>query len=333
MRVSALTIPLLVLALACAICACAGISCGKQPAASNGKRIVIGLVAKSQANIVFQAAYKGARDAARDLGPSYGVEVELRWMTPPDENPQKQAEAIEQLARSGAQGIAVSCSDANILTPAIDKVTDLGAAVMCFDSDAPRSKRFCFFGTDDAACGALVMKHLAEQMGERGRIAILAGNQSAPNLQARVQGVRDELVRHPGIALVPNGVFYHGETPEQAAETVNRAQSTTPGITGWAMIGGWPLFTHDALSWQPGSVKVVSVDALPPQLAYLESGHVQVLLAQNCYGWGVTAVRVLLDKIVRGTNPAETRIIDPLTVVTKDTQAAYARNWETWLGK
>ena len=321
---------LLFIALTAAV---AGLSCAKKSADNGGKTILIGMVAKSQSNIVFQAAYKGARDAARDLAASYGVQVEVRWMTPPDENPQKQAEAIEQLARSGAQGIAVSCSDANILTPAIDKAVELGASVMCFDSDAPRSKRFCFFGTDDTDCGVMVMKRLAEAMGEKGEIAILAGNQSAPNLQARVRGVRDELARHPGMTLAANGVFYHAETPEQAAEAVNRAQSTTPTIQGWAMIGGWPLFTRDALAWAPGSVKVVAVDALPPQLAYLASGHVQLLLAQNCYGWGAMSVRVLLDKIVHGKNPEQARIIDPLTLVTKENQAEYGRNWEQWLGK
>ena len=34
------------------------------------------------------------------------------------------------------------------------------------------------------------------------------------------------------------------------------------------MIGGWPLFTADALKWPAGTVKVVSVDALPAQLNY-----------------------------------------------------------------
>src|SRR5690242_19037770 len=83
------------------------------------RKVVIGLVAKSQSNPVFQAAYAGAKAAARELGPEYNAEVTIDWQTPPDEDAQKQAEAIEQLARSGAEGIAVSSSDANTLTPAI----------------------------------------------------------------------------------------------------------------------------------------------------------------------------------------------------------------------
>ncbi|MFQ5505274.1 MAG: substrate-binding domain-containing protein, partial [Planctomycetota bacterium] len=211
---------------------------------------------------------------------------------------------------------------------------ELGAFVLCFDSDAPRSKRFCFFGTDDATCGAMVMKELAGSMEGSGSIAILAGNQTAPNLQKRVDGVKRELARHPGISLVEDGVFHHPETPEQAAETINRAQTTSPEIGGWAMVGGWPLFTRDALRWEPGSVKVVAVDALPAQLAYLESGHVEVLLAQDCYGWGYRSVEILLARILDGKDPeGGPKLFDPLRRVRKADVTEYRRNWARWLGR
>lgn len=297
------------------------------------KNVTIGLVAKSQANPVFQAAYTGAKEAAIELGPQYGVSVVIDWQTPPEEDAQKQAEAIEQLARGGAQGIIVACSDANTLTPAINKAVDLGASVICFDSDAPRSKRMCYYGTDDITCGNVVMKELAEIMGGRGTIAILAGNQTAPNLQKRAQGVTEELDRHPGMKLLPDGIFYHPETPEQACEAVNTAQSTNPQIEGWALIGGWPLFAKNALRWKPGSIKVVSVDALPAQLSYIKSGHVAALYAQDCYGWGYKTVQMLLDKIVKGQNPPSERIVDPLTRVTLENVEEYGKNWDKWLGK
>ena len=301
--------------------------------AADQKKITIGLVAKSQSNPVFQAAYAGAKDGAKELGPKYGVEVTIDWQTPPDEDAQKQAEAIEQLARGGAQGIVVSCSDANTVTPAINKAVELGSTVMCFDSDAPRSKRLCCYGTDDATCGKLVMKELARVMNDKGMIAILAGNQTAPNLQKRVQGVKDELKNHPNMKLIADGVFYHPETPEQAAEAVNTAQTTHPEIEGWAMIGGWPLFAKNALKWAPGSVKVVSVDALPAELGYVRSGYVAALYAQDCYGWGHKSVEILLNKIVKGESPKDVKIVDPLTKVTKDNADEYVKNWDKWLKK
>jgi ribose transport system substrate-binding protein len=303
--------------------------------AQDKKKITIGLVAKSQSNAVFQAAYSGAKDAAKELGEKYNADITIDWQTPTDEDAQKQAEAIDALARNGAAGIAVSCSEANTVTPAINRAVAAGSIVMCFDSDAPRSKRMCYYGTDDATCGKTVMAELAKAMGDKGTIAILAGNQSAPNLQARVKGVRDELKNHPEMKELNdgNGVFYHPETPEDAARAVQSAQTTNPGIQGWAMIGGWPLFTKNALKWEPGSVKVVAVDALPAQIPYVQQGFVESLYAQDCYGWGHKSVEILMEKIVNGKDPESPRIIDPLTKVTKGNADEYVKNWNKWLGK
>src|SRR6059058_5686520 len=135
------------------------------------KSYTIGLVAKSQGNPVFQAARVGAMDAARDLGRKYGVEIKIDWRTPNEEDAQKQAEAIEQLVLAGADGIAVSCSDANKLTDAINSAVKKGVPVATFDSDAPASKRFVTFGIDDIKCGQQVMNELAKVMNGKGTIA------------------------------------------------------------------------------------------------------------------------------------------------------------------
>jgi ribose transport system substrate-binding protein len=300
-------------------------------------KITIGIVAKSQTNQVFQAAHQGAKDAAKELGPKYGYDIEIKIETPVDEDAQKQAQAVRELASSGAAGIAVSCSEAGTLRDAIDEAVDKKIPVMCFDSDSPQSKRFAYYGTDDVACGTRVAAELVKVMGDKGNVAILCGNQAAPNLQARQKAVRDELAKYPNIKIVD--AVYHPEKSEDAAKAVQQEQTAHPEITGWAMIGGWPLFAEDALKWQPGTVKVVSVDALPPQLKYLESGHVQMLLAQDCYGWGYKSVQILLDKIKYDKSPENVKVIDPLQAVTKDggngskSAKEFAANWDKWLGK
>jgi len=303
-------------------------------AGEGGKRkILIGFIGKNLTNDVFQAAQTGAKHAAKELSEKYGVEVELEIRTPNDEDATKQAEAIEALTRQGALGIAVSCSEANTVQPAIDKAVSKGVAVMCFDSDAPSSKRFAYYGTDDKACGERTLDELAKAMGGKGTVAILGGNQSAPNLQARVAGAKAALAKYPDMKLNEPGVFYHVETPEKSAEAVQTAQNANPGIQGWAFIGGWPLFTTDALKWPAGSVKVASVDALPAQLGYLKSGHVEVLLAQDCYGWGTQSMKILLEKIIENKQPADARVVDPLTRVTKENVDEFGKNWEKWLAK
>src|SRR5437763_9939515 len=168
--------------------------------AQTKKAYTIGVVAKSQNNPVFQAARVGATDAARDLGKKYGIEIKIDWRTPNEEDAQKQAEAIEQLVLAGADGVAVSCSDANKLTDAINSAVKNGVPVATFDSDAPNSKRFVTYAIDDVKCGQQVMEELAKLMGGRGVVPVLAGNKKGRTFQKGDQGEKTAAKSNPGLA-------------------------------------------------------------------------------------------------------------------------------------
>jgi len=320
----------LLVALAAIVATACG---GSQPAPAGGPAagLKIGLIAKSSTNPVFLSARTGAEAAAKELTQKYNVPVEIAWLTPPTEDGQVQAQRIAQAVNEGANAILISCSDAGKVNGAINDAVARGVAVMTFDSDAPESKRFAFYGVDDVKTGQAVMQELAKQMDGKGSIAILAGNQNAPNLRKRVEGVKQEAANHPAIKIIDT--FYHIETPQDAAAEVVRAQNAYPQIQGWAMIGGWPLFTSDALKWPAGKIKVVSCDALPAELGYLRDGHVQALYAQDCYGWGYKSVGVIIDKVLNNKTPDNVVMVDPLERVTKDNVDQYAKNWEKWLGK
>ncbi len=45
-------------------------------------------------------------------------------------------------------------------------------------------------------------------------------------------------------------------------------------------------------------MKVVSVDALPAELAYVDKGITPVLLAQPVYLWGYVGVRTIIEKVI-----------------------------------
>lgn len=305
---------------------------GTKQADASGKQkeYTFALIAKSQGNPVFQAARNGAEDAARELGEKLGVKITVLWRTPNEEDAQKQVELMEQLALQGVDGISVSCSNADTLTPAIDRVVDKGIAVMCFDSDAPKSKRFAYHGTDDLACGQVIMAELVKQLGPgKHVVAIPGGNQNAMNLQNRIKGAKDEAAKHPDIEV--RGVYYHKETPQDAAAKVEEVQTANPDIDGWAMIGAWSLFSDALMKWEPGKVKIVACDALPPQLPYLKNGVVQKLFAQQTYNWGHRSIELLADKVISGKDPANVMDYSPLVPVTKENADAYGENWKKWL--
>jgi ribose transport system substrate-binding protein len=311
-------------------------ACGKQetatsqpasaPAAKTGMKIAV--IAKSSTNPVFLSARTGAEAAAKELTQKTGVPIEIVWMTPPAEDGQVQAQRIAQAVNEGATAILISCSDAGKVTGAINDAVDRGVPVMTFDSDAAQSKRFAFYGVDDIKTGKAVMDELATQMGSKGSIAILAGNQNAPNLRKRVEGVKEAAKAYPNIKIVDT--FYHIETPQDAAAEVVRAQNAYPQIQGWAMIGGWPLFTPTLLTDLDASkVKIVSVDALPAELAYVDKGLAPVLLAQPVYQWGYVSVNKIFEK-VHDNKPVPEIIPMELVRVSKENLGAWARQLKEW---
>lgn len=303
---------------------------GGTAAQSSGKKsLKIGMIAKSQSNPVFLAARKGAEARAAELTMG-DLDVAIEWRTPNDEDAQKQAEFIEQLVGAGVDAITIACSDASKVTRAIDDAIAKGVIVMCFDSDAPSSKRLCYVGTDDHEAGALVMQNVAELLGDKpGTIAILAGNQTATNLQKRVAGAEEELAKHSNLTL--KKVYYHKETPQDAYAEVESAQKANPEINGWAMIGGWPIMVDKPLPWgKDEGVVCVSMDTLPPQLEHLRIGDVQVLLGQRYFYFGQQCVDILVNKVHGSKDPEKEVDFAPLDRVTKENVDEYAKNWEKW---
>ena len=296
--------------------------------AEKTEKFVITLIAKSSTNPVFLASRTGAEAAAKDLSKKLNMDIVIDWRTPPTEDGQIQAQRIAQAVNEGTNAIIISCSDAAKVTGAINDAVSRGVPVMTFDSDAPQSKRFAFYGVNDQETGANLMDTLAKQLGDKGNVAILAGNQNALNLRNRVNGVKKEAEKYPGIKIV--GTFYHLETPQDSAAEVIRVMNAYPDIDGWAMVGGWPLFTKSLLKDLANSkVKIVAIDALPAQLPYVEKGIAPVLLAQPVYNWGYISVEKVIDKCVLHKDvPVINKM--KLFVVDKDTLGVWARKLKAW---
>lgn len=300
---------------------------GEKP--DDAKTINITMIAKSSSNPVFLSAKVGAEAAAADLSDKYSkLDIDIDWRTPKVENPQEQAERILNAVNEGTDAILVSCSDDSILTSAINAAVDKGVPVMTFDSDAPSSKRFAFYGPNDVEIGENIMTELVAVMGESGQVAILGGNQSAPNLQKRVQGVKNAAAKYPGIEIV--GEFYHPENTEDAVAEMTKVHQAYPNLKGWAMVGGWPFFSEALLDkMQPGKIKIVAVDALPVQLVYIEKGIVDVFLGQPTFKWGEVSVRKIIDKIYLNEEVKEINQMK-LIRVWKDNLGGWSRQLRAW---
>ena len=303
-------------------------------AAAGGRPLRIAMIAKSASNPSFVAARTGAENRARELSASLGRPITIEWLTPPQEDGAVQARRIAQAVKEGMDGVLLSCSDARTATPAIDDAVAHGVPVMTFDSDAPDSRRFAYCGVDDIKTGEMIMEELARLVPRNAHVAVLAGNRAAPNLSRRVEGILRAAARHPDIKVV--GTFYTVETPEEASATVIQIDAAHPDIDGWAMVGGWALYTktllHDLQQdhrHRRKPVKIVSINALPPQLAYVEAGVAPVLFAQPTYLWGEMGVDAIVDKVT-GRKPVPAHINAELVRVSSDNLRVWARQLRAW---
>jgi ribose transport system substrate-binding protein len=302
------------------------------PALAQPRTLRIALIAKSEANFVFLAARRGAEDRAAALSRQHGATIQVSWLTPAREDVAEQAERIRQAVREHADAILLAASDGPKLVDAVDAAVEQGVEVMTFDSDVAGSKRFAFYGADDADLGEKVARDLLSLLGGKGEVAILAGSAAANNLRARSEAARRTLARAPEVTVL--GVVNHSETPQEAAAAMLEFDTEHPRIAGWALVGGWPLFRSSqsvALmnEIQARGLKVVAVDALPEEFVYVERGLVPVLWAQPVYEWGAVGVGTIVDKVL--LKKAVPRSI-PLELirVTRDTLRPYARRLRDW---
>jgi len=113
---------------------------------------------------------------------------------------------------------------------------------------------------------------------------------------------------------------------------MQQVQSANPDITGWALVGGWPLYTDNALDGIYESAKVVSMDPLPLPLEYVKKGQVQVLVGQPYFGWGEKSVEMIIEKLEMNKTPDSEFIYADFDIVNEENVEAFGENWDKWLG-
>jgi ribose transport system substrate-binding protein len=309
--------------------ACGGREQGGAPAASPAggaspaaKKYRFAVMPKALNLPVFFYAKTGAERAAKQLG-----NVEVIWRAPEDADPLKQKEILESFITQGVDGIAISCTSADLLNEPINRAMDAGIPVVTWDSDAPRSKRIAFWGVDDLASGRIMGEEAAKLTGGKGKVALMT-SLGAENLSRRLEGVKESLKKYPDLKVVET--YDIKEDPTRSAEIIAAGMRRYPDLAVWISVGGWPVFVRNALDpIDPAKTKFVCFDTVPPAPELLKTGKVQVLIGQMYFGWGSEPVR-LLAGIKEGRMPPAKVIDSGVDVVTKDNVDAYLEQWKKW---
>jgi len=268
---------------------------------------------------VFNYAKVGAERAAKALG-----NVEIVWRAPETADQLRQKEILESFITQKIDGIAISCTNGDFLTETIDKAVDAGIPVVTWDADAPKSKRLAYYGVDDFAAGKIMGEEAAKLLGDKGTVAIIT-SVGAYNLQRRLDGVMESLKAHPAIKV--EETFDIKEDSVRCAEIIATASNKYGDLGAWISVGGWPVFTRNALDpVDPARTKVISFDTIPPAPDIMKAGKVQVLIGQKYFGWGSEPVKILAD-FKAGKKPTKAIIDSGVDVVTPANLELYVTEW------
>jgi ribose transport system substrate-binding protein len=295
------------------VSACGGGGNGSAPADAP-RKLRFAVIPKALDIPVFDYARKGAERAAKELG-----NVEVIWRGPETGDQLKQKEILEAFITQRVDGIAISCLNGDFLTEAINRAVDSGIPVVTWDADAPNSKRLAFWGVDDKAGGRIMGEEAVKLLGGKGTVALMT-SMGATNLQRRLDGVTEVLAKYPDIKIVET--FDVKEDTVKAAELIATGTNRYPNLGAWISVGGWPVFTRNALVPVPKTTHVISFDTIQPAPQLLKEGKVQILIGQKYFGWGTEPVK-LLAGIKAGKMPTQKIIDSGVDVVRQDNVDAY----------
>jgi ribose transport system substrate-binding protein len=127
-----------------------------------------------------------------------GIHVEM--VGPETYDPNAEHEEFQHALTKKPVGILVSVSDPKVIQPDIDAAIAQGIPVITMDSDAPKSKRLLFIGTDNYRAGEIGGKVLVESLNNKGNVAVFTIPEQA-NLAQRMHGYSDVIAAHPGVKV------------------------------------------------------------------------------------------------------------------------------------
>ncbi|MHC5231924.1 rhamnose ABC transporter substrate-binding protein [Brucella sp. LJL56] len=159
----------------------------------------IALVAKSLGNGFFEAANKGAQEAAKELG---GVEV--IYTGPTTTTAEGQIEVINSLIAQGVDAIAISANDPDAVVPALKKAAQRGIKVISWDSGvAPEGRIVHLNPSSNELIGKMCLKLAADHLLDgKGDFAILSATTTSTNQNIWIGEMKKQLKDFPGLNLV-----------------------------------------------------------------------------------------------------------------------------------
>lgn len=142
----------------------------------------------------WQAAGAGFHQAASQL------KVRTEFTGPDSYDPKAQQRALQEAVQKKASGILISVADPNLVKDDIDRAAAAGIPVITVDSDAPRSKRLFFIGTNNYQAGLAGAERLAKELNGKGNVVVFT-MPGQSNMEERLRGYQDGIAKTPQLKI------------------------------------------------------------------------------------------------------------------------------------
>jgi rhamnose transport system substrate-binding protein len=262
----------------------------------------IALVVKSLGNGFFDAAAKGAEEAAVEIGG-----IEIIYTGPTSATAEGQIEIINALIAQQVDAIAISANDPDALVPVLKKAMDRGIAVISWDSGvAAEGRQMHLNPSDTALIGETIFKLAADYLPDGGQVAILSASSTAANQNSWIDAGKEALpTMFPNIELV--ATVYGDDDSVKSTDEAKGLIASYPNLkaiiapTTVGVVAAAQVVTDMGLI---GKINVTGL-ALPSEFKqFIDSGASQAVALWNPIDLGYSAVYIA-NALATGAATAE----------------------------
>jgi rhamnose transport system substrate-binding protein len=194
------------------------------PATAQDDPVRIALVVKALGIGFFEAAAKGAEEAAAELG-----NVEIIYTGPTDTTAEGQIEVINSLIAQNVDAIAVSANDQDALVPALKKAMQRGITVISWDSGvAPEGRQMQLNPSSNPLIGNMIIKLAADHLPDGGQVAVLSASATATNQNTWIAEMEKVMPNYPGIEVV--GTVYGDDLADKSYREAQGLMQSHPDL-------------------------------------------------------------------------------------------------------
>ncbi len=192
---------------------------------ANAEDMKIALLVKSLGNGFFEAANKGAQEAAKELGG-----VEIIYTGPTTTTAEGQIEVINSLIAQGVDAIAISANDPDAVVPALKKAQQRGIKVISWDSGvAPEGRIMHLNPSSNELIGKMCLQLAKDHLPDgKGDFAILSATTTSTNQNTWIEEMKKQIKDFPGLNLVTT--VYGDDLADKSYREANGLLTSQPNV-------------------------------------------------------------------------------------------------------